>query len=70
MKEIRIPTSLTRHQPKNPLDEEGIKSMAAKLWHEKGTLMVDPDTVYDDMDRALLIAVGNRLCGRRKSNAS
>lgn len=67
MPEIRMRTSLTKYQANNPLDDSGLKSMAAAVWHEKGTLMVHPNDLQDDLDRQHTINIGNRLYGKRKS---
>jgi len=64
----RIRTSLTRHQPKNPLDNLEIEKMAKAIWLMKGKLFIDPDTISDDFDRQHLINIGNKKYGEKHKN--
>lgn len=62
---IRVRTSLQRHQPYTPMNDDEIRRKAAKLWHETGTVMVKPDWIHNDMDKQHTINIGERLFGKR-----
>lgn len=61
-------TSLTRYaaQMRDP-DEDGAKRMAARKWHEDGSIILLPASVQrlDPLDRDLVKAIAARLYGPR-----
>lgn len=60
-----IQSQLTKYQPVTPWDEEQIRQKSAKLWQEKGKLLVDPNWLRNDLDRQAIVNIGNLLFGRR-----
>lgn len=69
MSEQRSRTSLTPYAPlmRDP-DENGAHKLAARKWHEDGTLIVRRESLdrMDWQDRDLLNAIGARLYGPRE----
>lgn len=61
-------TSLTRHAPgMRDADENGPRRLAARKWHEDGSVVLLADSVrrLDPLDRDLVRAIATRLYGPR-----
>lgn len=62
-------TSLTPYAPlMRDVDEEGAKKMAARKWHEDGSIILRAESIkrLDPLDRDLLNAIAAKLYGKRK----
>lgn len=62
-----IRTSLHRHQPITPWNDDEIRQKARKLWQETGTVMVKPEWITNDIDRQMVINVGEKQFGKRQA---
>lgn len=62
-------TSLTPYAPlmRDP-DEEGAKKMAARKWHEDGSIILRAEIIQrlDPLDRDLVQAIASKLYGKRE----
>ena len=61
-----IQSQLAKYQPHNPMDDEQLRAKSAKLWHEKGTIMVKPEWINDKTIRDMIEGVAEMLYGARK----
>lgn len=65
----RSRTSLTRYAPmmRDP-DPDGARRMAARKFHEDGTVILLPDSIarLNWQDRELVKAIAEKLYGKRK----
>lgn len=63
-------TSLTKYAPlmREP-DEDGPKKLAARKWHEDGSIILLPGSIQrlDPLDRDLVNAIAAKLYGKRES---
>lgn len=62
-----IRTSLQRHQPYTPMNDDELRRKAAQLWRETGTVMAKPDWIHNDIDRQMINNVGEKLYGKRQA---
>lgn len=60
-----IRTSLQRHQPYTPMNDDELRRKAAQLWHETGTVMAKPEWIGNEIDRQHTVNIGVRLYGKR-----
>ncbi|HET8728568.1 MAG TPA: hypothetical protein VFO41_13745 [Alphaproteobacteria bacterium] len=58
-------SSLAPWQGPSPATREELDALAAAAWHRAGKLYVDPDRLADPAERQALIALAERLYGRR-----
>ena len=66
MSEVRIPSQLGRLQPKHTaMSDKELRAQAARLWHQVGTVMINPEWLDDGMDRQALIDLARMMYGRR-----
>jgi hypothetical protein len=69
MTDFPIRTSLQRLQGISPMDDAELRSKAAKLWQETGTVMVKPEWFPNDWDRQHAHNIAAKLFGPRKAEA-
>lgn len=63
-------TSLTKYaRTFNDPDEEGAKKLAARKWHEDGSIILLPGSIQrlDPLDRDLVNAIAAKLYGKREA---
>lgn len=63
-------TSLTKYaRTFNDPDEEGAKKLAARKWHEDGSIILRAESIkrLDRIDQDLLNAIAAKLYGKREA---
>ena len=53
------------HEPKGWRE---LRKDAARLWHERNLILINPEDVLDPFNRQLLINEANRQYGKRSEN--
>lgn len=61
-----IRSSLSRHQPRTPTDDEELRRMAQRAWTERGVAVLWPEEIANDWDRQAVVNIANAKYGRRK----
>lgn len=63
---IAIRTSLARHVPAQPLDDDEIAARAASAWRERGWVCIRIDDIRSEWLRRGMEALMNALYGPRR----
>lgn len=58
-------SSLSRRQPRPPLETEQLRRMRAAAWHGQGVVVIRPEEVEDDWIRQAIVNEADRLYGKR-----
>lgn len=66
----RIRTSLQKHQPYTPWNDDELRAKAKRLWHDTGTVMVRPEWVGNDWDRQHMQNIAEKQFGKRKEGGN
>lgn len=53
------------HRGRSPLNEEELRSLASRAWHELGILVIDPEKLKNWLDKQHAINIGTAMFGRR-----
>jgi len=61
---IRLKSSLSRHQPITPLNDEEIHALAQRLLWEKNKLLIDLSELFDDDKKMWLLRYAAKKYGR------
>jgi hypothetical protein len=61
----RIQSSLSRHVPKEPMQQDELDRMRAKAWTERGLICIAPEEIEDDWLKAGLVQVATKKFGKR-----
>jgi hypothetical protein len=64
MSELR--SSLSRRQPRPPMEAEQLRRMRAEAWQGQGIVVIRPEDVEDDWIRQAIVNEADRLYGKRK----
>ena len=59
-------SSLSRHQPRSPMETEQLQRLRAAAWHGQGVVVIRPEEVEDDWIRQAIVNEADRLYGKRK----
>lgn len=59
-------SSLSRHQPRPPLEAERLRRMREAAWQSQGVAVIRPEDVEDDWIRQAIVNEADRLYGKRK----
>lgn len=60
-----IRTSLAKHVPYTPMNDDDLRRQAARLYHQTGTVMIRPEWITNDLDRQHMKNLAEKLYGRR-----
>jgi hypothetical protein len=64
MSELR--SSLSRRQPRPPMEAEQLRRMRAEAWQGQGIVVIRPEDVEEDWIRQAIVNEADRLYGKRK----
>ena len=62
-------SSLARHQPVDPADDDQLRAMRAALWHKQGIVVIPLEEIRNDWDRQHVANVATKLYGEREGRA-
>ena len=58
---------IIRARGKSPLNEDELRSLAAKAWHDLGIVVFKPEDIRNWADKQHLINLAERVFGKRRT---